>query len=180
MVKKAKKQKEDEEENCLEFEYAGMQNSEVIKIEEKKESLLILATLGITKEYLGEEINILKIHKLKNKDIEKYFNRYQLIQGKKVSTALKSKGIKLGIKMISYLLPIDNQEELLKDLENDELVNNELSNMIGMLILKGGRFIALASGLVQIANHVVTEPAQQLAIDLTTISKDVDNKSEDS
>ena len=82
--------------------------------------------------------------------------------------------------MISYLVPIDSQEDLLNDLENDELVNRELSNMIGLLILKGGRFIALASGLIQIANHVVTEPAQELAIDLATTSKDVDDKSEDS
>ena len=138
----------------------------------KKESLLILATLGMTKEYLGQELDIEKIHKLKNQTIEKYYNRYQLVQGKKVSGVLKTKGIKLGIKMISYLIPIDNQENLVNDLENDELVNRELSSMIGLLILKGGRFVALASGLIQIANHVVTEPAQLLVRDATT-SKDI-------
>ena len=40
MVKKAKKQKVDEKENCLEFEYAGEQNSEVIKIEEKERFII--------------------------------------------------------------------------------------------------------------------------------------------
>ena len=55
----------------------------------------------------------------------------------------------------SWMLPIDNQENLVQDLENDELVNNELSNLIGISILKGGRFIALASGLMQIANHML-------------------------
>ena len=112
---------------------------------------------------------------MKNKDLEKYYNRYKIIQGKKVSSVLKSKGIKLGIKMISYFLPIDDQENLITDLENDELINNEISNLLGLLILKGGRSIALASGLIQIANHVNLNPAKQLVIDYG----ELDNKSED-
>ena len=150
-----------------------MNSNEII--DDKKESLLILATLGVTKEYLGEELDVAKIHKMKNKDLEKYFNRYKIVQGKKVSTVLKSKGIKLGIKMISYFLPIDNQESLIADLESDELLSNEISNILGLLILKGGRSIALVSGLVQIANHVNLNPAQQLVIDYG----DLDNKPDD-
>ena len=169
-----KKSKKDSDESCLE-EINEIENNDIEVIDDKKESLLILATLGVTKEYLGEELDVTKIHKMKNKDLEKYFNRYKIIQGKKVSSVLKSKGIKLGIKMISYFLPIDNQENLISDLENDELINNEISNLLGLLILKGGRSIALASGLIQIANHVNLNPAKQLVIDYG----ELDNKSED-
>ena len=169
-----KKSKKDSDESCLE-EINEIENNVIEVIDDKKESLLILATLGATKEYLGEELDVVKIHKMKNKDLEKYFNRYKIVQGKKVSAVLKSKGIKLGIKMISYFLPIDDQESLITDLENDELVSNEISNALGLLILKGGRAIALASGLIQIANHVNLNPAKQLVIDYG----DLDNKSED-
>ena len=125
-----RKSKKDSDESCLEeiIEIGNDQNVQNDQNEinsEKKESLLILATLGLTKEYLGEELGVEKIHKMTNKNLEKYFNRYKIVQGKKVSNVLKSKGIKLGIKMISYFLPIDDQESLIADLENDELLSNE-------------------------------------------------------
>ena len=43
----------------------------------QKESLVILASLGTTKEYLGVEMSLEKIHKLPDKEVEKFFNRYQ-------------------------------------------------------------------------------------------------------
>ena len=128
MPKKSKK----DSESCLEDSISIVENDIEENEDEKKESLLILATLGITKEYLGEELDVKKIHKMKNKELEKYYNRYKIIQGKKVSRVLKSKGIKLGIKMISYFLPIDDQESLITDLENDELLNNEISSLLGL------------------------------------------------
>ena len=49
----------------------------VADVEYQKESLVILASLGATKEYLGVEMSLEKIHKLSDKEVEKYFNRYQ-------------------------------------------------------------------------------------------------------
>ena len=43
----------------------------------RRESLVILASLGTTKEYLGVEMSLEKIHKLPDKEVEKFFNRYQ-------------------------------------------------------------------------------------------------------
>ena len=80
-----KKSKKDSDESCLE-EINEIENDKNEVIDDKKESLLILATLGVTKEYLGEELDVAKIHKMKNKDLEKYFNRYKIVQGKKVSS----------------------------------------------------------------------------------------------
>ena len=44
---------------------------------EYQESLVILVSLGTTKEYLGVEMSLEKIHKLSDKEVERYFNRYQ-------------------------------------------------------------------------------------------------------
>ena len=39
-------------------------------VEYQKESLVILASLGTTKEYLGVEMSLEKIHKLPDKEVE--------------------------------------------------------------------------------------------------------------
>ena len=44
-------------------------------VEYQKESLVILASFGTTKEYLGVEMSLEKIHKLSDKEVEKYFNQ---------------------------------------------------------------------------------------------------------
>ena len=122
-------------------------------VEYQKESLVILASLGTTKEYLGVEMSLEKIHKLSDKEVEKYFNRYQKVAGQKMANGLVD-SIKTATKVISCFLPIDDTEELCSDLQNDELVKRELSNIAGLLVVKGGRLVALGSALFQVARHI--------------------------
>ena len=53
-----------------------------------RESLAILASLGSTKEYLGEDLNLGDIKKLKEADVLKYYNRYQSVLGKLIHKGL--------------------------------------------------------------------------------------------
>ena len=94
------------------------------------------------------------IKKLSVKDIEKYFNRYQAVLGKKINGGLLDSSIQLISKVISYIVPVDDIESLCVDLKKDDLVNRELTNILGLLALKAGRLTALASGLFQVAKHV--------------------------
>ena len=57
-------------------------------VDYQKESLVILASLGTTKEYLGVEMSLEKIHKLHDKEVEKFFNRYQKVAGQKMANGL--------------------------------------------------------------------------------------------
>ena len=123
-------------------------------VEYQKESLVILASLGTTKEYLGVEMSLEKIHKLSDKEVEKYFNRYQNVAGKKMANGLVDSAIKTATKVISCFLPIDDTEELCSDLQKDELVKRELSNIAGLLVVRGGRLVALGSALFQVARHI--------------------------
>ena len=45
-------------------------------------------------------------------------------------------------------------QELCYDLQNDELVKRELSNIAGLLVVRGGRLVALGSALFQVARHI--------------------------
>ena len=123
-------------------------------VEYQKESLVILASLGTTKEYLGVEMSLEKIHKLSDKEVEKYFNRYQKVAGQKIANVLVDSAISTATKVISCFLPIDDTEELCYDLQNDELVKRELSNIAGLLVVRGGRLAALGSALFQVARHI--------------------------
>ena len=124
------------------------------KIEAERESLAILASLGTTKEFLGVEMTLGDIAKLSPKDVMKYFTRYQVTMGKQVTGGLVDSALQATSKVISYALPIDDSDALGKDLKGDELVRRELSNLVGLLVLRGGRFVALASGLIQVAKHI--------------------------
>ena len=123
-------------------------------VEYQKESLVILASLGTTKEYLGVEMSLEKIHKLPDKEVEKFFNRYQKVAGQKMANGLVDSAISTATKVISYFLPIDDTEELCYDLQNDELVKRELSNIAGLLVVRGGRLVALGSALFQVVRHI--------------------------
>ena len=130
-------------------------------VEIKQESLAILASLGTTKEYLGDEMSLGDIKKLKAKDVEKYYNRYQAVLGKQVSSGLVESALEAASNIISYVVPVDDTEALSKDLQNDELVKRELTNFIGLLVLKCGRLVALASGLFQVAKHIKINKTEQ-------------------
>ena len=123
-------------------------------VEYQKESLVLLASLGTTKEYLGVEMSLEKIHKLSDKEVEKYFNRYQKVAGQKMANGLVDSAISTATKVISCFLPIDDTEELCYDLQNDELVKRELSNIAGLLVVRGGRLVALISALFQVVRHI--------------------------
>ena len=124
------------------------------EIEEKRESLAILASLGTAKDYLGVQMSLGDVKKLVPKDVSKYYYRYQSVLSKQVTGGLVENGIKLASKTISRFIPIDDPDSLSNDLVQDEIVRRELVDAAGYLVLKGGRFVALASALFHIVSHV--------------------------
>ena len=130
-------------------------------LETHRESLAILASLGSTEEFLGKAMSLGDIKRLTPKQVEKYFNRYKTVMGKKVSTGLVESAISAASVLISYVIPVDDVEALNEDLKNDDLVKRELSNFAGLLVLKGGRLVALASGLFKVAKHVKLRPSEE-------------------
>ena len=71
-----------------------------------------------------------------------------------MANGLVDSAIKTATKVISCFLPIDDTEALCSDLQKDELVKRELSNIAGLLVVRGGRLVALGSALFQVARHI--------------------------
>ena len=130
-------------------------------LEVKRESLAILASLGSTEEFLGKAMSLGDIKRLSPKQVEKYFNRYKTVMGKRVTGGLVESAISAASVLISYVIPVDDVEALNEDLKNDDLVKRELSNFAGLLVLKGGRLVALASGLFKVVKHVKLRPIEE-------------------
>ena len=124
------------------------------EMESKRESLSILASLGTTKEFLGVEMSLGDIKKLSTKDVEKYYLRYQTILGKQLSSSLMDSAVLAASKAVSMVVSIGDTEQLYQDLKSDEIIKRELSSFEGLLILKGGRLVALASAFFQVAKHI--------------------------
>ena len=140
-------------------------------MESKRESLSILASLGTTKEFLGVEMSLGDIKKLSTKDFEKYYLRYQTILGKQLSSSLVDSAVLAASKAVSMVVSIDDTEQLYQDLKSDEIIKRELSSFAGLLILKGGRLVALVSALFQVAMHVTIGKQEE-----TSESKQVASK----
>ena len=130
-------------------------------MESKRESLSILASLGTTKEFLGVKMSLGDIKTLQNKDVEKYYLRYQTILGKQLSSSLVDSSVLAVSKAVSMVVSIDDTEQLYQDLQSDEIIKRKISSFAGLLILKGGRFVALASAFFQVAKHIKIGKSEQ-------------------
>ena len=135
----------------------GTTPSPIIDLESKRESLSILACLGSTKEYTGVVMDLSDTTKLSDKDVEKYYKRYQVVSGRKIADGLADSSFQLMAKAVDRGLRnygnIDDQDVLVRDCKNDALIMKEISNISGSLVLKGGRFTALLSAFIQFAKH---------------------------
>ena len=101
-----------------------------------------------------KEIEVCDIDRFTPKAVEKYYFRYQTKLAKQVTGGLVESAIKLGVKTLAKFVPIDDSDSLSDDLVQDEIVKRELVNAAGYLVLKGGRFVALASALFHVVSHV--------------------------
>jgi len=131
-----------------------VKKNDVPEVEEKREQLCILAVLGTIDQYTGIKMSLGDVKKLASKDVERYYNRYQTVMGNQVAKSLVDTAIETSVAILSYVVPIDNNNELCKDLQNNQLLRQELDNIAGYAVLKGGRFIALSSCLAQLVKHV--------------------------
>ena len=82
------------------------------------------------------------------------YNRYNIILGNQATDSLVESSISVSARIVQSFVSIDDTEKLISDLQNDELVRNELFNLAELLVLKGGQFVALASGLFHAIRNV--------------------------
>ena len=63
------------------------------------------------------------VKRLPRKDVEKYYNRYQIIMGNQLTGTLVNTSIEVFTGIANYLLPIDDKTKLCSDLKDNPLIN---------------------------------------------------------
>ena len=116
-------------------------------VKAKREELAILACLGSTKEYLGVQMALGDVHRLSDKDVEKYYKRYKMVSGKNVAEGLIDPPLHLLARLVNWSLSsyggIDEPDALVEDWKNNQLIKQSLSEYSGSIVVHGGAIVTL-------------------------------------
>ena len=93
-------------------ELVGSSKPPTNDLESKRESLS-------TKEYTGVDMDFSDTIKLSDKDVEKYYKRYQVVSGKKIADGLVDSSFQLIAQVVGKFVRIDGQDALVSDWKND-------------------------------------------------------------
>ena len=109
----------------------------------QRQKLAVLVSTGKSKEAIGAQLTHDQVKHLSDKDVEKYFKRYEAYVGNKTTESLIDSAIMLFSKAAGLVVSIDDEKELHKELKNDYIINQELSSLAGGLALRCGRLLAV-------------------------------------
>ena len=106
------------------------------QIPAQREKLAVLVSTGKSKEAIGAQLTHDQVKRLSEKDVQKYFKRYEAYIGNKTTDSLIDSAIMLFSKGVGMVVSIDDVKELQKKLKNDYIINQELSSLAGGLALR--------------------------------------------
>ena len=110
------------------------------------EQLAVLVSTGKAKEAIGVQLTYEQVKHLFDKDVEKYYKRYEAFVGAKTTDSLIDSFIFLASKVVGIAVNVKNVEAYKKELKNDYIISKELSNLASNLALKCGRFLICFCG----------------------------------
>ena len=119
-----------------------------------REQLAVLVSTGKAKEAIGVQLTHEQVKRLSDKDVEKYIKRYETYVGSKTTESLIDSCIFLVTKAVGMAVDIKDIDAYQKELRNDYIINQELSNLAGNLAFKCGRFLALANAALITTKHI--------------------------
>ena len=98
-----------------------------------REQLNVLVSTGKAKEAIGVQLTHEQVKRLTDKDVEKYIKRYETYVGSKTTENLIDSCIFLVTKAVGMAVDIKDIDAYQKELRNDYIINQELSNLAGNL-----------------------------------------------
>ena len=119
-----------------------------------KEQLNVLVSSGKCKEMIGKDLTHEQVTQLSEADVKKFYKRYEVALASKTTDAVADSAIKLATKLLGLALPIDDVQQLQKDISDDYVIAQELKITCGWLSLKCGKLMAVASAVLHVAQHI--------------------------
>ena len=106
-----------------------------------REQLNVLVSTGKAKEAIGVQLTHKQVKRLSDKDVEKYIKRYETYVDSKTTESLIDSCIFLVTKAVGMAVDIKDIDAYQKELRNDYIINQELSNLAGNLALANAALI---------------------------------------
>ena len=119
-----------------------------------REQLAILVSTGKCKEAIGVNLTQEQVRRLDDKDVMKYYKRYESYVGARTTETLIESILAFSTKALSLVVRLKDAEALHNELQNDYIITKELSNLSGGLALRCGRLLAVANAFLITAKHV--------------------------
>jgi len=123
-----------------------------------RKQLAVLVSTGKAKEAIGVQLTHEQVKRPSDKEVEKFTKRYETCVGSNTTESLIDSLIFLVSKTVGMAVNIKDIDAYQKELRNDYILNNELSNLAGNLALKCGRFLAAANAVFITTKHIDFSP----------------------
>ena len=119
-----------------------------------REQLAVLVSTGKSKEAIGVQLTHEQLKRLTDKEVEKYYKRYETFVGSKTTESMVDNLLTLVTRALQMVIEIDDVDAMKKELKEDFIINKEMTNFVGSLSLKYGKFLAPISAALITAKHI--------------------------
>ena len=133
-----------------------------------REQLAVLVSTGKAKEAIGKQLTHEQLKLLTDKDVERYYKRYEAFVGSKTTESMVDILLTLALRGLQMVIEIDDIEGTKKELKEDYIIHKEMTDFVGRLSLKYGKLLApLSAALITGSTSVwrfLSIPHQLLSI----------------
>ena len=119
-----------------------------------REQLAVLVSTGKAKEAIGVQLTHEQLKRLTDKEVEKYYKRYETFVGSKTTESMVDSLLTLLTRGLQMVIEIDDVDAMKKELKEDFIINKEMTDFVGSLSLKYGKFLAPISAALITAKHI--------------------------
>ena len=119
-----------------------------------REQLAVLVSTGKSKEAIGVQLTHEQLKRLTDKEVEKYYKRYESFVGSKTTESMVDSLLTLLTRGLQMVVEIDDIDAMKKELKEDFIINKEMTDFVGSLSLKYGKFLAPISAALITAKHI--------------------------
>jgi len=143
------------------------------------EELAVLVSTGRCKEAVGVSLSQEQVKRLDDKEVMKYYKRYETYIGAKTTDSLIDSALSLTIKFVGSVLKINDEDALKNRLKNDFLVYKQMSHFFGKLAMNYSNALAVTSAVLITTNHVdFGVSAQQITEQSPVITEELPSNDE--
>ena len=144
-----------------------------------REQLAVLVSTGRCKEAIGTNMTQEQVKRLDDKEVIKYYKRYETYVGSKTTDSLIDNFLSLAIKGVGMIVKIDDANALKNELKSDFIITKEMSQFCGGLALRFGGLLSVVNAAAITAKHVdFSQVSERIAEQCPEISEELPSDAE--